>query len=176
MPGKDASVKCFDAALGKVYLPCLRFIVVRNGPVSYFGIHSLFLFVACFLRFCIVYLAIRKRTPRGSRRFRQARRPLPAARDGIANPARCCPPRPSRRFAIRARSSKLPRHHFLFAPTRCGRPYCPYFLLVLLTTASSQTTTGTTRTTCSSQCTTSTPMTTLISTIAWCTSCVERAH
>ena len=44
------------------------------------------------------------------------------------------------------------------------------------TTASSQTTTGTTRTTSSSQCTTSTPMTTLTSTIAWCTSCVESAH
>ena len=44
------------------------------------------------------------------------------------------------------------------------------------TTASSQTTTGTTRTTSSSQCTTSTPMTTLTSTIAWCTSCIESAH
>ena len=40
------------------------------------------------------------------------------------------------------------------------------------TTASSQTT----RTTSSSQCTTSTPVTTLISTIAWCTSCVDRAR
>ena len=47
VPGKDASVKCFDA-LGQVYLPCLRFIVVRNGPVSYFGIRSLFLFLAYF--------------------------------------------------------------------------------------------------------------------------------
>ena len=44
------------------------------------------------------------------------------------------------------------------------------------TTTSSQTTTGSTRTTCSSQCTTSTPMTTFTPTIAWCTSCVERAH
>ena len=44
------------------------------------------------------------------------------------------------------------------------------------TTASSQTTTGTTRTTSSSQCTTSTPMTTLTSKIAWCTSCIELAH
>ena len=23
--------------------------------------------------------------------------------------------------------SSLPRHHYLFAPTRCGRPYCPHF-------------------------------------------------
>ena len=30
VPGKDASVKCFDAVLGKVHLPCLRFIAVRN--------------------------------------------------------------------------------------------------------------------------------------------------
>ena len=27
---KDASVKCFDAVLGNVRLPCLRFITVRN--------------------------------------------------------------------------------------------------------------------------------------------------
>ena len=47
------------------------------------------------------------------------------------------------------------------------------------TTASSQTITSgtwTRTTTCSSQCTTSTPMTTFRPTIAWCTSCVERAH
>ena len=31
-PEKDASVKCFDAVLGKVRLPCLRFIAVRIVP------------------------------------------------------------------------------------------------------------------------------------------------
>ena len=30
VPGKDASVKCFDAVLGKVRLPRLRFITVRK--------------------------------------------------------------------------------------------------------------------------------------------------
>ena len=32
LPGKDASFKCFDAVLGKVHLPCLRFIAVRIVP------------------------------------------------------------------------------------------------------------------------------------------------
>ena len=32
VPGKDASVKCIDAVLGKVRLPCLRFMAVRNVP------------------------------------------------------------------------------------------------------------------------------------------------
>ena len=40
LPGKDASVKCFDAVLGKVHLPCWRFIAVE---MLYFGIHSPFL-------------------------------------------------------------------------------------------------------------------------------------
>ena len=32
VPEKDASVKCLDAVLGKVHVPCWSFIVVRNGP------------------------------------------------------------------------------------------------------------------------------------------------
>ena len=31
-PEKDASVKCFDAVLGKIRVPCLRFIAVRIVP------------------------------------------------------------------------------------------------------------------------------------------------
>ena len=130
VPGKDASVKCFDA-LGQVYLPCLRFIVVRNGPVSYFGIHSLFLFLAYFQRFCIVYLAIRRSTPRGSRRFRQARRPLPAAHGGMANPARCLSSEAFTSFCQACQRLKTPVAPFPFC-SHCGRPYCLCFLFVFL--------------------------------------------
>ena len=31
VPEKAASVMCLDAVLGKVHLPCWRFIVVRHG-------------------------------------------------------------------------------------------------------------------------------------------------
>ena len=32
VPEKDASLKCLGDVLGKLHLPCWRFIVVRNGP------------------------------------------------------------------------------------------------------------------------------------------------
>ena len=48
------------------------------------------------------YLTIRRKTPRGCRWFRQARKLLLTACGGMAKSARCCPPRPSRRFANRA--------------------------------------------------------------------------
>ena len=38
MPEKDASVKCLDAVLGKVHLPCWRFIVVRSWPGVVFNL------------------------------------------------------------------------------------------------------------------------------------------
>ena len=50
VPGKDASMKCFEAVLGKVHLPCLRFIVVRNGPgVVFWHPFSLSVSEACIL-------------------------------------------------------------------------------------------------------------------------------
>ena len=46
----------------------------------------------------------------------------------------------------------------------------------VMRTSVRRTTASSPRTTSSSQCTTSTPMTTLISTIAWCATCIELAH
>ena len=36
VPGRVTSVRCFDAVMGKIHLPCGRFIVVRNGPCVVF--------------------------------------------------------------------------------------------------------------------------------------------
>ena len=48
------------------------------------------------------YLTIRGKFFRAYRWLRQARTPLLTACGGVAKSARCCPPRPSRRFAQRA--------------------------------------------------------------------------
>ena len=48
VPEKDASVKCLDAVLGKVHLPCWSFIVVRNGP----GVVFILSFCVCGMVMC----------------------------------------------------------------------------------------------------------------------------
>ena len=132
VPRKNASVKCFDAALGKVYLPCLRFIVVWNGPVSYFGIHSLFLSVACFLRFCMVNLAMRGRTPLvvavGS-----VKHEGPYQQHQHVSEWRTLPGVVHRGLHVVLPSVR--GNHWLKTPeaplpfcSHCGKPYCPYFL------------------------------------------------
>ena len=56
VPEKDASEKCLDAVLGKVQLPCWRFIDVRNGPgVVFWHSISLSVSVAWLLSFYIVF-------------------------------------------------------------------------------------------------------------------------
>ena len=89
------------------------------GPVLYFGIHSLFLCVwHVFYDSAFGFLTIRRKTLRGTKQL-----PLTAC-GGMAKSARCCSPRPSRRFAKRAMEqwrSSLSRHHCLLASTRCGR-------------------------------------------------------
>ena len=68
---KRCFVKCFDAVLGKVHLPCLRFITVRNVVLWY--PLSLPVFVACLHKFCIViFLAMRGKNVRVSRWYCQA--------------------------------------------------------------------------------------------------------
>ena len=99
-PKKDASVKCLDAVLGKVHLPC--FIVVLNG-LGFLFWHSISLSVsvACLLSFYVVTIRGKVLFFRDSRWFLQARKPLLTACGGMAKSARCCPPSPSRRFAKR---------------------------------------------------------------------------
>ena len=56
-PEKDASVKCLDAVLGKVHLPCWCFIVLRDGPgVVFWHAISLSVSVVCLLIFYIVFI------------------------------------------------------------------------------------------------------------------------
>ena len=88
----------------KFICPCLRFIVVRNGPgVVFWHPFSLSVSVTCFSKILhFGYLTIRRKTPGDSRWFRQARKLPLTACCGMAKSARCCPPRPSRRFAKRA--------------------------------------------------------------------------
>ena len=61
-----------------------------------------------------VYLAMRGKNVRACRWFRQARQPLLTACGRVAKSARCCLPRPSRRFCETfdgTMDSELPRHH-----------------------------------------------------------------
>ena len=96
--------------------------------------------LASILSFCVCgmfskilhfgYLMIRRKTPRGSCWIRQARKLPPTACGRMAKSARCCSPRPSRRFAKRVMEQygfftpKAPLH---FASTRCGRFFCSLF-------------------------------------------------
>ena len=87
-----------------VHLPCLRIIAVRIVPGCCF---LAFNFSSCvcgrFTKFLhCVFLALRGRNVRANRWFRQARQPLLTACGRMAKSARCCSPRPSRRFAKRA--------------------------------------------------------------------------
>ena len=127
VPEKDMSVKCLDAVLGKVHLPCWSFIVVRNG----FGVvfwHSISRTVS------VAWLLslsddTRKVFFRHSRWFRQARKPQLTACGEMAKSARCCSPRPSCRFATRTveQWALHSQGTIAFYPTRCGRQYCPPF-------------------------------------------------
>ena len=91
VPGKDASVKCFEAVLGKVRLPCLRFVAARNVPGRWITV-----FVASLLIL------------RVSRWFHQARKPLPTAYGRMAKSARRCSLWPS------------PRHRCFLPPHVAG--------------------------------------------------------
>ena len=71
LSGKDASVKCFDAVLGKVHLPCLRFIAVRN--VVFWHPLSLPVLVMFTQGLHCFFLAMRGKNVRASRVFREAR-------------------------------------------------------------------------------------------------------
>ena len=101
VPEKNASVKCLDAVLGKVHLPCWRFIVVRNGPRVVFNLSFCVCGVVTELLPCSYLTMHGKFFFRVCRWFRQARQPLLTACGGMAKSARCCSPRPSRRFAKR---------------------------------------------------------------------------
>ena len=115
MPGIDASVECFDAVLGKVHLPCLRFIVVQNGRGVVFW-HPLSLSPSVcgvfskILHFC--YLAIRRKTPRGTK----------APANSMWNNGEICQVLSTEAFTTIfqacdvTKGSSLPRHHCLLSP------------------------------------------------------------
>ena len=95
VPGKDASVKCFDAVQGTVHLLCEVHRCAKKARCC---------ILAFILSFCVCglfskilhfgYLTLRRKTPRESPRFRQARKLLITACGGMAKSARCCPRRP----------------------------------------------------------------------------------
>ena len=133
MPEKDASVKCLDAVLGKVHLPCWGFIVERDG----LGCCILAFDLSCLLSFYVVTTCGKVfLVSRDSRWFRQARKLQLTACGRMVKSARRCPPWPSRRFAKRTMEQWALHSQgtIAFCPHRLQKTVLSssFFLLVLL--------------------------------------------
>ena len=128
VPGKDASVKCFDAVLGKVHLPCLRFVVVRHGPsVVFWHPFSLSVSAACFLK--IQHFWLSDDTQKDSSWLPLVPSSTKAPINSTWRNGEICQVLSTEAFTSFCQAcdgtmgSSLPRHHCFFASTRCGRLY-----------------------------------------------------